>query len=179
MGFLKRLARDVTNATQNQNTSNRASTVGKVGAGAALGAILGSAITSRVPQQMPPQQGQPVQGQPQQAGAAWGQQQQQVAPPVQQQAAPPSGGVVENALAGLLGSAERFMENATGLIALCPKCQTPAAPNTACEKCGTHVSPQAQNRVGAAGANAAAAGPRKCENCGATILGAVCEYCSI
>ena len=184
MGFLRKLARDVNNATQ--NTQGRASTAAKVGAGAVVGGLLGQAIANRVPQVMPPHGGQPVPGQhPAQAPPVQAPQHHQAAPvaPAPQPQAP-RGGVMENALAGLLGSAERFIDNAGNLIAICPKCQTPGAPHSACERCGTHVLPTGppSQRAGAgAGANAAnvAAGPRKCENCGATILGAICEYCSI
>ena len=157
MGFLKKLVKDgLSGVTQNASRD--------------VGSILGQAISSRVPQGQAPQ-AQPA-PQPQQQAAA----PQAVQP---QAPAPRSEGVVENALAGLLGSAERFIDNAGSLIAICPKCQTPAAPNTACEKCGTHVSPSAPaQRAGGVQANTAA-GPRKCDNCGAMILGAICEYCSL
>ena len=95
--------------------------------------------------------------------------------PMQQapQAAPPPGGsVLENALAGLIGSAERFVDKAGHLISsACPNCQTVGVANSACEKCGTQLpTPPALNQEGSAR-------PSNCGNCGASVQSDVCEYC--
>jgi len=90
-----------------------------------------------------------------------------------------SEGVMENALAGLLGSAERFIDNAGQWVGVCPNCQVAAPANTACEQCGTHVPPSTVPRQANAETSAAAPAvrPTNCGNCGATLKGTVCEYC--
>ena len=91
--------------------------------------------------------------------------------------------VLEGAFAGLIGSAERFIDNVGRLIGTCPNCQTAAPANTTCEKCGTHVpAATAYNPAVhglSAGEGAAHAGPRNCNNCGAPMQGNICEYCTI
>jgi len=105
---------------------------------------------------------------------------QQQAPPqttqVQQQAPRQGGGLVEGALAGLIGSAERFIENAGRVFGVCPNCHTAGMANTACEECGAIVqAATAQNQEALAAA--AAARPSNCGNCGASVKGVICEYC--
>jgi len=85
--------------------------------------------------------------------------------------------------ADLIGSAQRLLDNVGGvsgeIFSACPVCQTAAIANTVCERCGTQVpSALAQNPTGME-ANAAAqpARPTNCNNCGAAVQGAVCEYC--
>jgi len=90
-----------------------------------------------------------------------------------------SGGMLEGAFASLLGSAERFIDNAGRMFSVCPNCQTAAIANTACETCGTQVPPAQTQSPAGIEANAAtpSAQPTNCNNCGATVRGAVCEYC--
>ena len=158
MGFIKKIAKgSLSGITQN--------------ASSIVGAKLGEAVAARIPQGTPPTPGQ-IQPQTSQQtvspGPAHGQPQR-----VQ------SEGAVESALAGLLNSAERLIDNAGQLIGICPSCQTAAPANTACETCGTHVppSPRQNQETGAPVQTAPAPGPRNCGNCGASIVGAFCEYC--
>ena len=109
------------------------------------------------------------------------------APPIQSRPPRPAtrseGSVLEGAFAGLIGSAERLIDNASNWIGICPKCQIAAPANTPCETCGTFVPPSAtQNpngREANAGGGAAQSGPRNCTNCGASMRGNICEYCAI
>jgi len=112
-------------------------------------------------------------------------QQQQQAPipqqpmqqPVQQQPPQPTPpaqpSVVEGAFASLLGSAERFMDNASRVLGACHKCNAPVAAGTACQDCGTVAQPLPGQEVNT--------GPTSCNNCGAPLASsnAVCEYCAI
>jgi len=100
---------------------------------------------------------------------------QQAPPPMQppQPAQPQQPSVLEGAFAGLLGSAERFMDNASKLLGACSKCQAPVAANTYCQECGT-LAPPLPGHDGSA-----QSGPRSCGNCGAPMQGNVCEYCAI
>ena len=147
MSFLRRLAQ----SGIAQSASNAAQ------------AKISQAVAGRIPQAPaqapPPQAPPPTQVQP-----------------VTQPQAPRGPSVVENALAGLMGSAERFIDHAGSLIGICPSCQTPTTANTACEQCGTHVPPNTvPNQAATAAAPAARAS--NCGNCGATIKGDICEYC--
>lgn len=145
MSFLRKIAKDgLRNVAQ--NVSNAAQTK------------IGQAIAPQAPQQAPQTHQQAPQQAPQQAQQG-----------MQPQAAQ-SGGVLEGALASLLGSAERFVDNAGKLISsTCPSCQTPGTANTACEKCGTQIPVPP--------ALAANERPTNCGNCGAVAKDATCEYC--
>ena len=134
--------------------------VARGGIAGAVGAKIGQAVASQI---APPQQQQmPPMQQPQQVPV----QQQPQQPP-----APKQPGVLENALAGLVGSAERFVDNAGKLISsACPKCQTVGVGGSDCEKCGTKL-PDAPAIA------ASQDRPTNCSNCGAVAKEAVCEYC--
>jgi len=102
------------------------------------------------------------------------------APPSRQPQVVRSEGALEGAFAGLVGSAERFIDKMGGLIGVCPNCQTTGTANTACEECGTQIPPtppQSQGQIEAASAEAQSDRSTNCGNCGATIRGVVCEYC--
>jgi len=91
--------------------------------------------------------------------------------PVQQQPAKPS--IIEGAFASLLGSAEKFVDNASRILGACPKCNTPTAAGHPCQECGTLAPalPGTETNTG----------PTSCNNCGAPLASssAVCEYCAI
>ena len=152
MSFLKKIARDI---------------AGDVGQSASRAAR--NSIGSRIAPAAPPRQVAPPPPPPQQAPVA--------PPPVQSQPAR-SEGMLEGAFAGLVGSAERFIDKMGTLIGVCPNCQAPGTANTACEQCGTHVPPSTAPTAQEPGATAPSAGPANCDNCGARIQGSVCGYCA-
>jgi len=157
MSFLKKLAKGVAQGVAQGTTNNVRNSIAQ------------NLFNQGGPGQAPPQQAQPHHQQPMQPPQ---QPIHHAPPPPPQPAQPPQPSILEGAFAGLLGSAERFIDNANKLLGACQKCQAPVAANTNCQECGTLAPPLP-------GQDGAQSGPRSCNNCGAPMQGNVCEYCAI